>query len=340
VSVVLENQKVIEPLVSVFIPVYNAEGYIEDAIDSVLNQTYQNFEIIVLNDGSTDQTQHILKELAKKDERIKIYKNEQNLGLTLTRNKGINLCKGEYIALLDADDLMVKQRIEKQIDFLKTNPDYDAVSSWMQIFDQYGLKQIIRYRETMNDYKSVSIFYSPISHAAALFKSSVIQKLGYRTPFKFAEDYDMWFRFLMHYKVAVIPEVLYLYRNHEAQTISDTNKKAHDYYHLELIRAMQDYFKIQSNIKNLNLHLQYCMNAVTLSSANQLIDFDEYMQLFLKSDNQYLINIHFKKFVFTNYWQTPFFKLWPQLNFLQRIKMLQSPFCQLSVFQKIKLILK
>lgn len=339
-SIVLENQKVIEPLVSVFIPVYNAEGYIKEAIDSVLSQTYQNFEIIVLNDGSTDQTQHILEELAKKDERIKIYKNEQNLGLTLTRNKGISLCKGEYIALLDADDLMVKQRIEKQIDFFKTNPDYDAVSSWMQIFDQDGLKQIIRYRETMNDYKSVSIFYSPISHAAALFKSSVIQKLGYRSPFKFAEDYDMWFRFLMHYKVAVIPEVLYLYRAHHSQTIGAANKENQDFSHKELIKSMHCFFKIPSGDHNTNLHLQYCMNAVTLSSANQLMDFDEYMQLFLKSDNQYLNHLNFKKFVFTNYWQTPFFKLWPQLNFLQRIKMLKSPFCQLSVFQKMKLILK
>lgn len=339
-SFILEDQKNIEPLVSVFIPAYNAASYIEQAIQSVIDQTYQNFEIIVVNDGSTDETKNIIKRIADKDNRIKVFHNESNLGLSPTRNIGIDLCKGEYIALLDSDDYISNQRIKKQVFFLQNNPDFDAVSSWMQVFDETGHQQIIQYRDTLSDYKTVSLFYSPVSHAAALFKTSVLQKLRYRSEFKFAEDYDMWFRFLKQYKVAVIPEVLYFYRAHATQTISESNKKSHDQSHIELIKEIQSYFNIHSKKENINLHLQFCMNSKKPESTAELISFDHFMQLFLKSDIQYLNHLNFRNFVYTNYWQTPFFKLWPQLNFLQRIKLLKSPFCQLSVFQKMKLILK
>jgi glycosyltransferase involved in cell wall biosynthesis len=337
---VLEDKREIIPLVSVFIPAFNAEAYIEQAVNSVLSQTYQHFEIIVVNDGSTDETKNVLEEIAKKDKRIKVFHNDFNLGLSPTRNKGIALCKGEFIALLDADDLISNQRIEKQVHFLKSNPEFDAVSSWMQIFDVEGYKQIIQYREKLNDYKSASIFYSPVSHAAALFKRSVLQVLKYRIQFKFAEDYDMWFRFLKQYKVAVLPEALYFYRAHASQTINDVNKKAHDYSHLQLIKEIQAFFKIPSTEQNLNVHLQFCMNSKSVSKVNELISLDSYLQFFLNSDTAYLDHLNFKKFVYTNYWQTPFFKFWPQLKFSERIKMLQSPFCMLSFCQKIKLFLK
>ena len=110
------------PLVSILMPVYNSEKYLREAIKSILNQTFTNFELIIINDGSTDNSLKIIKSF--KDNRIKIIKNKGNLGLIKTLNKGIDLAQGKYIARMDADDIAMPKRLEKQIAFFNENPDY------------------------------------------------------------------------------------------------------------------------------------------------------------------------------------------------------------------------
>ena len=118
-----------EPLVSVLIPCYNCEKYVEEAVMSIIEQSYSNLEILVIDDGSTDNTGSILQELAQKDSRIRYIKNETNLKLIRTLNKGIDLCRGKYIARMDADDISLPTRIVKQVNFLEKHPDIGIVGT-------------------------------------------------------------------------------------------------------------------------------------------------------------------------------------------------------------------
>ena len=110
------------PKVSILMPVYNAEKYLIEAVDSILNQTFRDWELIIINDGSTDRSRELLSQIA--DNRVIIVDNETNLGLINTLNKGINLCKGEYIARMDADDISTPERIEKQVQFMDSHPHH------------------------------------------------------------------------------------------------------------------------------------------------------------------------------------------------------------------------
>src|SRR5690606_28917246 len=112
-----------EPLVTVFMPVYNSEQYIREALESILNQTYQNLDILLVDDGSTDRSVEIIK--SYQDTRIRLIQNEKNMGIPYTRNVGLKEAKGKYIAIMDSDDIAVSNRIERQIQYLETNPHID-----------------------------------------------------------------------------------------------------------------------------------------------------------------------------------------------------------------------
>ncbi|MDE3946029.1 glycosyltransferase family 2 protein, partial [Glaesserella parasuis] len=132
------------PLVSVIIPCYNAENFVESAVRSIMEQTYSNLEIIVINDCSSDNTGEILKRLAEEDPRIKYIENEQNLKLPKTLNKGINLAKGDYIARMDSDDISLPVRLEKQVEFMLSNKNIDIVGCNMQHMDVYSRRLLYR----------------------------------------------------------------------------------------------------------------------------------------------------------------------------------------------------
>jgi glycosyltransferase involved in cell wall biosynthesis len=131
------------PLVSIVIPVYNGEKYLADSLDSVLCQTYQNWELIIINDGSTDSTEQLI--LNYQDKRIKYLRNDDNKGIIFSLNRGLRESKGVYIARLDADDIALPFRIEKQVEFLSENPDYVMCGSYFQTIDSKGnlLKAIL-----------------------------------------------------------------------------------------------------------------------------------------------------------------------------------------------------
>ena len=122
-----KNTTMSDKLVSVIIPVYNVEKFAEQAIVSIIKQTYKHLEIIVIDDGSSDNTYKIVADLATQDSRIRLYKNERNLKIVKTLNRALSLAQGEYIARMDGDDISALDRIEKQVAFLESNPDYDLV---------------------------------------------------------------------------------------------------------------------------------------------------------------------------------------------------------------------
>lgn len=166
-----------KPLVSVTIPCYNAEKYVESAVCSIMNQTYKNLEIIITDDCSTDKTFEILQRLAKEDSRIKLYKNETNLKIVKTLNNMIFQANGKYIARMDADDVSLPERIEKQVLFLEQNSDFSFCGTNAYHIDENGKtidKSVLP--ETFEDNKFFLKFYSTFYHPTVMIRSDVYKK--------------------------------------------------------------------------------------------------------------------------------------------------------------------
>lgn len=181
-------------LVSVIIPCYNCELYVEDAIRSIMNQTYSNLEILVINDGSSDNTKNILLKLSNEDKRVIYIENEVNLKLIETLNKGINIATGEYIARMDADDIAFADRIEKQISFLNKNPQVAMLGSAMDCFDDKGKKGIVYQPQSNEEIRSKMFVASPFNHPTVIFNMNILKKedIHYDKKYYRAEDYGLW----------------------------------------------------------------------------------------------------------------------------------------------------
>jgi glycosyltransferase involved in cell wall biosynthesis len=198
-------------------PVYNAGAFLAEAIESVLNQTFRDFEFIIINDGSTDNSNEII--LSYNDARIKVINNPVNLGLIKTLNNGLLLAKGEYIARIDADDIAINNRFKKQIDFLGMNPDYGIVGTNAISIDEEGnFCQNITYPTTDLEIRKQMISLSPFGHFSVMIRKSVILKnnIHYNEQFKHAEDYAFWVELAKHTKLYNLNEFLMKYRNHSS----------------------------------------------------------------------------------------------------------------------------
>lgn len=213
-----------KPLVSVLIPCYNVEKYVKDAINSILTQTYSNLEIIAINDCSTDSTGDILRELEKQDNRITVVDNPQNLKLIQTLNKGILLCNGEYIARMDADDIALPTRIEKEVNFLEAHRDHDIVSTQFYAFRSENPSKRDRHHSPVLDkeLRAYILFRSGICHPAVLIRKRVFTELGlkFESEYLHVEDYALWSQAIYKTKIANLDEPLLLYRVHESQVSS------------------------------------------------------------------------------------------------------------------------
>lgn len=202
------------PIVSVIMPVYNGEKYLHEAIESILVQTYTDFELIIINDGSTDNTETIA--LSYDDPRIVYIKNEKNLELASTLNKGISFAKGKYIARMDADDISLAKRLEKQIEYMNNNCDIDVCGTWLSTFG--GIEEVWPYPVTHDEIKAFLLFKSSLAHPTVIFKRSFFDDFSYSQEFEKAEDYNLWSISIDHKRFANIPEVLYHYRIHPEMT--------------------------------------------------------------------------------------------------------------------------
>lgn len=188
--------------------VYNEEEWVSKAIDSMLKQTYKNFEFIIVNDGSKDGTLAILNKYAKKDKRIKVI-NQTNTGLTIALNNGLAKCSGDYIARMDADNLSAPKRLEKQVKFLESHKDYALVGSWREdVF--LDSKRILKLPTSNDDIKKGLVRTCMISHSSVLIRTKIMKKYKYDPKFRTSQDYDLWVRIAKKYKLANLPEVLTL----------------------------------------------------------------------------------------------------------------------------------
>lgn len=210
-----------KPLVSVLMPCYNVEKYIEESLTSILNQTYANLQIIAINDCSTDSTGQMLDKLAAQDSRILVVQNEQNLKLIKSLNKGISFCQGEFIARMDADDISLPNRIEKEIEFLQQHPDHDIVSTLFYAFRSENPNKRYLHHSPLKDeeLRGYLLFKSGICHPAVMIRKRVFTELGlkFEEEYLHVEDYALWSEAIYKTKVANINEPLLLYRVHESQ---------------------------------------------------------------------------------------------------------------------------
>ncbi|SHG18803.1 glycosyltransferase family 2 protein [Flavobacterium defluvii] len=201
------------PEISVIIPVFNAASFLHETIESILNQSFSDFEVIILNDKSTDESLHIIKKFQSEDNRIIIIDKEHNVGPANLRNEGINAAKGKFIALMDADDIAMPSRFEKQIEILKNNPEIGVCGTWFTFF---GLKKnkLIKHN-TEPDAIKVSFLHScNIGNPTVMFKKEVLGDLKFDNDYVPVEDYDLWSRLLAKTKFYNIPESLLNYRQH------------------------------------------------------------------------------------------------------------------------------
>jgi glycosyltransferase involved in cell wall biosynthesis len=197
------------PLISVLMPVYNAELFLTDTIESVLNQTFKNFEFIIIDDGSTDRSIDIIRSYS--DHRIKLFQNKKNIGTTATLCKGIDLCQAEYIARLDHDDICYPSRLERQYEFIRLNPDGAMYSCWAKEVT----KDRVLIRTDLHDpahYYFNLTFTCWIYHSTMVYRKDAVLLVGKYTA-TYTEDFELIWQILRRYKIYHQPEVLLEYRH-------------------------------------------------------------------------------------------------------------------------------
>jgi len=210
-----------KPKVSVIMPFYNCEKYLDKAISSILNQTFQDFEFIIINDASSDRSDEIIQK-SLTDKRIVYIKNRERKGIVYNLNKGIEIAKADIIARMDGDDISEPQRLEVQYQFLQRNPNIALVGCFVKLINEKGeicgrkIKPI-KHEEIKKDI----LVYATLIHATIMIRKDVFKKVGfYREQYLWCEDIDLWYRIIFSgYEVANIPQYLYQYRRTDSSVV-------------------------------------------------------------------------------------------------------------------------
>jgi glycosyltransferase involved in cell wall biosynthesis len=205
-----------KPKVSVLLPVYNGGKYLGEAIESILRQTFTDFEFIIIDDGSTDRSVEIVT--SYNDRRIRLIRNGSNLGLIATLNRGLGAASGEYIARMDADDVSLPERLSRQVAFMDARPELVASGTWAKEIDEGGNITGDR-RITFGEQMEYGFWWPcPIIHPSAIIRKSLLGDLRYDPRALHAEDYDLWLSLKKKYALDNLPEYLILYRMHGGST--------------------------------------------------------------------------------------------------------------------------
>jgi glycosyltransferase involved in cell wall biosynthesis len=203
----------VTPKVSVVMAVYNGERYLRQAIDSILSQTFTDFEFIIIDDASTDSTEDILRSYV--DPRVRFIKNPQNLGLARSLNIGFDTASGKYIARMDSDDVSLPQRLQRQVAYMDEHPEIAASGTWAHDIDETG--NILGRRCVPVGKRMDYDFWrpSPLIHPSTIIRRIHLGDLRYDSKIKYAQDFDLWLRLRKRNKLDNLPEYLLLYRVHD-----------------------------------------------------------------------------------------------------------------------------
>lgn len=245
----------ISPKVSVVMSVYNGERYLREAVDSILSQTFSDYEFIIIDDASTDGTPTILS--SYDDPRIRLFRNHNNLGLARSLNRGLRAAQGEYVARMDADDISLPERLEQQVDFLDSHPLVGLISSWFEVINEASNPLNIAKLPTTNEVLQHRLLKGNVfCHGAAMFRMDCLRKVGpYRPEFIATQDFDLWLRIAEHYEVANLSESLYLWRENPT-SVTNTNSEIQDAYASFAILLAQERRAVGKDL--LGSHLEGC----------------------------------------------------------------------------------
>lgn len=239
--------------VSVFMPVYNSARFLDDSIQSILAQTFSYFNLIIINDGSTDNSLDIIKKYQQADKRITVV-DRAHRGTAVTRNEGLALAKGEYLALIDSDDKIHPKRLSKQIDFLDNNKNIVACGTMMK---QFGEKSSVVKQPLDPDIIKIALLFSPsISNATAMMRLSKVveNKITYKETDFQSQDYRFWAKVSQIGQISNINEVLYYYRSHPTQA-TQANRHNQIRIHKEIVAELLQKIGIQLTDQELSFFL-------------------------------------------------------------------------------------
>lgn len=238
--------------VSVLMPVYNAEKYLAEAIDSIICQTFVDWELLIINDGSTDSSKSIIETYP--DTRIRYVENEKNLGLIETLNKGIQLCRGEYIARMDSDDIATPDRLEKQALFMDKHLEYVMCGSNATVIDDNGKITGRIINPSSNVLLQISLlFTNPFVHPSMMVRKEVLENDSFDSKWLHIEDFELWTRLASKGKIANLEESLLKYRWHNSN-ISTKYADIQEQSKNEIIKHQLEKLNIQASDKDLELH--------------------------------------------------------------------------------------
>lgn len=325
--------------ITVLMPVYNASAYLKEAIDSVLSQTFKNFELLLINDGSTDNSEEII--LSYSDKRIRYFKNEKNLGLIATLNKGIELIETPYIVRADADDINYPERLQTQYDFMEKNPAIALCGSWFEIIgDRIGF---VKYVENHNEIILKMLYQCHFCHPTIILRKEMIDifEIKFDPIFIHAEDYDFFTRIAEKFPVANIQKVLVKYRIHSG-SVSAHNKKIQDENSFKIKQRLFKKIGIIINEQALSLYQKIAQHEY--ETAPDFIENSKQLLEKMVSAND--TTLYFEKEFFRQHigrlWFNTVYNATP-IN-ASRYKVFHSSFlsnyCALSLVERGKLILK
>lgn len=272
-----------KPKVSILLPVYNAEKYLSDCLKSLLNQTFHDFEIIAINDASTDASLSILYKYSEIDSRIKIYSNKSNLKLAATLNRGIQLSSSPLIARMDADDIALPNRLEYQYNFMLSNPKVAICGTNIKVL---GTNQIWKMPISNSSIRASLVFNSPILHPTVIYQKHIICKYsGYNENIIYAQDYELWHRLSKDSKIVFanidIPLIYYrLTDSDKPSSYKEIQRKTADTIRKEQIKMLG----IIPDTKQLTLHSQISLHQ-NISTLPQLFAAYRWLRLLVSSSN-------------------------------------------------------
>lgn len=224
-------------LVSVVMPVYNGSLYLREAIDSILSQTHTNLEFIIVNDGSTDNSEDII--LSYDDPRICYYRNETNCGICVTLNKGLDVARGKYIARMDCDDVSIPERLQKQVEYMEEHPSIGIVGSDIVVFGKYIDEHIFTFEHDKYCCKAGLLFNTCFAHPSVMMRKRILEdnNLRYDESSRGFEDFELWYRMSKSTEMVNIHEPLLYYRKHNSQVTQNESP--------ELMKKLYDFLSVR-----------------------------------------------------------------------------------------------
>jgi len=244
--------------VTVFIPAYNVEAYIAEAIESVLAQTFTNFTLLIIDDASTDNTLSVIQSYTD-DPRLQVVTHEQNLGRPVTRNEGLDLARTEFIAFLDADDKCTTQRLARQVSYLDSHIDIDGVGSWKTCIDEKGCpapEGVRKYPLGHHEIACQMLVECPIGQTSLTMRLNAFARYRYDVEFVVAQDYELWARMIETCRFANLPEALTYYRQHPKQS-SSTKSHTQRTMDLEIYGRQIDRLGVRNATHDLLMHERF-----------------------------------------------------------------------------------